>query len=425
MISSRKYLACLTPLLLLVFTKCDINKNLVSDNEHSYKKNNYNLDARFIVYHLNDSISQLFFSLPNENLNYKRTDTSSWFYTQVKIKYEIPDKEKSRHIKDSGSVWIRDRQPENANFVTISGSLNMKIKSGQVIPVNILVYDVNKKTTNTKIIEVDKSNENTRQNFLLQASNGQIIYDYYLHPGDEVYIKSQRNQLPQLKVDYFKGDFPLSPPPFSLVERVPFQYKPDSSFIAVKIGYGYKIFMPDKGFYHLVTGEQNKEGLTLFSVEEAFPGIKNEIEMIKSSRYIMNMKEYGNCLNAVNRKEAIDEFWKDIGGSNERARELLKKYYSRVSEANKLFTSYQPGWKSDRGMIYIVFGAPLTMYKTDNGEQWIYGNESQANSIRFNFKKVINPFSDNDFSLERSEYYKQPWHIAVTYWREGHIYLDN
>lgn len=383
------------------------------------------MGAGFIVYHINDSISQLFFSLPNDNLNYKRTDTSSWFYTQVKVKYEIPVKDKPRHIADSGSVWIYDRQPEKANSVIISGSLNMKINAGQITSVSVSVYDLNKKTKNNKLIEVDKSSRNTRQNFLMQTANGQILYDYYLHPGDEIYIASLRNQEPSLKVDYFYRDFPLSPPPFSSVERTPFQYQPDSTFNIFRNGYTYKIIIPEKGFYHLITNNQSKEGLTLFSVEEAFPGIKNEVEMIKSSRYIMTMTEFGNCLNSPNKKGSIDEFWKDIGGSNERARELLKKYYSRVQEANKLFTSFQPGWKNDRGMIYIVFGAPGNVYKSDNGEQWIYGNEAQPNSLRFNFKKVINPFSDNDFTLERSEYYKLPWHISVTNWREGHVYLDN
>ena len=130
-------------------------------------------------------------------------------------------------------------------------------------------------------------------------------------------------------------------------------------------------------------------------------------------------------MNSSNKKQAIDDFWLDIGGSNERARELLKKYYGRVTESNKLFTSHQPGWQTDRGMIYIVFGAPSTMHKYNDGETWIYGNESQSNSIRFNFKKVINPFSDNDFIMEGSEYYKDAWYNAVEYWRQGRIYMDN
>lgn len=383
------------------------------------------MGAKFIVYHLNDSISQLFFSLSNENLVYKRPDTSSWFYAQVKVKYTIAATDRPKQITDSGSVWLYDRQTEKVNSVNIYGSLSMKVRAGQFIVSSVDVYDLNKKVKNNKLIDVDKTSRNTRQNFLMQDANKKIIYDYYLHPGDDIYISSQQNQQSSLRVDYFYREFPLAPPPFSLVQRNPFQYKPDSTFIIEKNDLYYKITIPEKGFFHIITNSQSKEGLTLFSVENAFPGIKNETEMIKSTRYIMASKEYEACLDSPNKKDAIDHFWKEIGGSNERARELLKKYYMRILEANKLFTSFQAGWQSDRGMIYIVFGAPNTLYKSASGEQWLYGNEAQPNSIRFSFKKIVNPFSDNDFTLERSEYYKEPWHLAVTYWREGHIYLDN
>jgi hypothetical protein len=75
-------------------------------------------------------------------------------------------------------------------------------------------------------------------------------------------------------------------------------------------------------------------------------------------------------------------------------------------------------------MIFIVFGAPTNMYKFPNGEQWVYGIETQPNAVRFNFKKMLNPFTDNDYALERDDYYKIHWYQAVDYWRQGHIYLD-
>ncbi len=85
------------------------------------------------------------------------------------------------------------------------------------------------------------------------------------------------------------------------------------------------------------------------------------------------------------KKAAIDDFWLNIGGSLERARELLKKYYGRVKEANKHYSSYTQGWKSDRGMIYIVMGPPANIYKSKKDEIWMYGNESNPNALRFVF----------------------------------------
>ena len=420
-----KYFFCGAIFTALIFSNCNVPKSTVSQNENFYKKINHELDSKFTVYHLNDTVSQLFFSLPNENLIYKRPDTTSWYYAQVKVKYLIHPIDKPRQISDSGSVWLYDRQSEKVNFKILSGVLQMKVRMGQSGTADVTILDLNKKVKNNKLIEIDKTNRNSRQNFLLKNKEGQIIYDYYIAPNTEVYIMSERNNQEALRVDYFFREFPIARPTYSLVERSPFKYQPDTTFIIHKTDFHYEITIPEKGFFHLINNIESKEGLTLYSIKPGFPGITDETEMIKSTNYIMDPTEFGNCMNAINKKDAIDNFWKEIGGSNERAVELLKKYYNRVSHANKLFTSYDAGWKSDRGMIYIVFGAPSNVYKSISGEQWIYGNEAQSDAIRFNFQKVINPFSDNDFTLERSEYYKAPWHIAVTYWREGRIYLDN
>ena len=139
----------------------------------------------------------------------------------------------------------------------------------------------------------------------------------------------------------------------------------------------------------------------------------------------MERTEFENCKDAAEQKVAIDKFWLTLGGSNERARELLKRYYTRVLETNKFFTNYTQGWKSDRGMIYIVFGQPTNLYKSKKDEIWVYGNEANPAALRFVFNKTYNPYTDNDYILERSQFYKEAWYSAVEYWRQGTIYLES
>jgi hypothetical protein len=38
---------------------------------------------------------------------------------------------------------------------------------------------------------------------------------------------------------------------------------------------------------------------------------------------------------------------------------------------------------------------------------------------------VNNPFTDNDYALERSGAYKQNWYTAVDIWRQGRAYLQD
>ena len=73
---------------------------------------------------------------------------------------------------------------------------------------------------------------------------------------------------------------------------------------------------------------------------------------------------------------------------HQRARELIRIYYNRVFFSNYYFTSSKEGWKTDRGMIYVVYGQPHALYKSTNQEKWIYYNKSKSYTITFIFNKI-------------------------------------
>jgi len=73
-------------------------------------------------------------------------------------------------------------------------------------------------------------------------------------------------------------------------------------------------------------------------------------------------------------------------------------------------------------MIYIIFGPPKTIFKSDDSERWIYGDNKNLMSMDFFFHKIIIPFSDNYFVLKRGEIYKTSWYQATDTWRNGRIY---
>lgn len=59
------------------------------------------------------------------------------------------------------------------------------------------------------------------------------------------------------------------------------------------------------------------------------------------------------------KREMFRDFWKkkDPTPTTER-NELMEEYYARVAYANKHFSHYIDGWKTDMGMVYIIFGVP-------------------------------------------------------------------
>ena len=59
------------------------------------------------------------------------------------------------------------------------------------------------------------------------------------------------------------------------------------------------------------------------------------------------------------KREVFMAYWKqrDPTPTTER-NELMEEYYSRVEYANKHYGHYVDGWKTDMGMVYIIFGQP-------------------------------------------------------------------
>ncbi|MCF7824377.1 MAG: GWxTD domain-containing protein [Candidatus Marinimicrobia bacterium] len=84
-------------------------------------------------------------------------------------------------------------------------------------------------------------------------------------------------------------------------------------------------------------------------------------EAIRQLLYIANDRQIRDLLNSSDTEKAenFKAFWAALDpspGTNEN--ELMEEYYRRVAYSIQAFTVVQPGWKSDRGMIYILFGPP-------------------------------------------------------------------
>ena len=120
-------------------------------------------------------------------------------------------------------------------------------------------------------------------------------------------------------------------------------------------------------------------------------------------------------------RKAVERFWLDAAGSKDRARSAIRAYYERVENANRYFTSFVEGWRTDRGLVHIIFGTPNTIHKTAQGEAWIYGEETNLMSLTFRFKQRDLPFTDNDLQLERDPMLKGAWYRNVESWRNGRI----
>jgi hypothetical protein len=105
-----------------------------------------------------------------------------------------------------------------------------------------------------------------------------------------------------------------------------------------------------------------------------------------------------------------------------RASALIKKYYGRVAEANRLFTIEQEGWRTDRGMLYCVLGPPAQMRNDRDTQIWYYDLSGNEGDNTFVFKRVIRSgegLTVEDYFLYRLAVYQRIWDRIVSKWRNG------
>ncbi|MEX1138515.1 MAG: GWxTD domain-containing protein [Bacteroidota bacterium] len=92
------------------------------------------------------------------------------------------------------------------------------------------------------------------------------------------------------------------------------------------------------------------------------PSIKDLSKAVDQLRYIAQPTEYDHIRKAETDEEVRKrflEFWtkRDPDPQTQR-NELMEEYYQRVEYANKTFSHYMEGWRTDRGMVFIRFGTP-------------------------------------------------------------------
>ncbi|HEY4787801.1 MAG TPA: GWxTD domain-containing protein, partial [Bacteroidales bacterium] len=170
------------------------------------------------------------------------------------------------------------------------------------------------------------------------------------------------------------------------------------------------------------TDTTKADGLLLTNPGPGFPKVNEPEMMIPPLEYLTTTDEFNTLKKIDNNKLAIDNFWLKSGGSVDMAREMIRIYYNRMFYANLFFTSYKQGWKTDRGMIYMVFGPPSYMTKDALSETWEYYVKQDASNLTITFTKTPSPYSENHYVMQRSDAFTRFWRNAIDSWRKGKAY---
>jgi GWxTD domain-containing protein len=208
---------------------------------------------------------------------------------------------------------------------------------------------------------------------------------------------------------------PAKPPMSQTADSLASTFKVDKSFM---LNSNDSILLSENGLYYFHLGE-SQLGQSVIIRDKQYPKVGKIDKLIESLRYLATEEEYMKMSSSFNKKELFDEFWLNNTKSETKAKRAIKEYYTRVKNANLLFTTYKEGWKTDMGMIYITYGPPPKVFEKDEGVMWIYNKTFELPRVAFFFKHVNTAFSDQHFVLERKLEYQNLWFRTVDLWRSG------
>ena len=120
----------------------------------------------------------------------------------------------------------------------------------------------------------------------------------------------------------------------------------------------------------LTQGKKSDEQKISFSrYKPGFTGYVYDVEMaINQMKYILSNEERKELKAGLKRdkEQLFYQLWKRRDPTQDTEHnELMEEYYKRVEYVNEHFSGWQVGWETDRGMIYILFGPPDEIQRTN------------------------------------------------------------
>jgi GWxTD domain-containing protein len=373
-------------------------------------------DAR--IYHTSEQMSRVYLNISLQDFRYKK-NRSGMYESKFRVAYGLYESYDSKSPVDSSWIVFSDTLFYGREMDMIVDFVVPAIFPNNYV-LKVAVYDLNQAENYTySFYNIQKTIKHSAQNFLITDENDYPLFGNFILAGNFFKVHSSDTLLKHMSMRYYSQSFPLAKPVFTVEKDKTYKFEPDSLFqVSFKSGISDVLRLPYCGIYHLQADTNEPDGLTIYRFDDGFPEVGSPAMAVASLRYLTTETEYRLLLSYQDYKIAVDSFWLErVSQQPQRAKKMIKRYYSRVQIVNELFTSFREGWKTDRGLVYILYGAPSEVYRKDGEEEWVYGERGNPMSIRFFFDEIKNPFTDNEFEMERSPSYKTSWMIAIENWR--------
>ena len=424
-------------LFALVFNSCKSTQQSADYKDLSYLYNPTKspINPLYNIINQSDESSVLSIRFATSDLFFSEANPQGVSTAMVMVNIKLFDMKARKNIVDTATLNLAIVK-DNSKLDYIY-DVPLKVEKGNEYVVEVKILDRLRLITAQAFVQFNTLSVSNRYNFKVNTHfEKHQLFTPLLRIDEYVNLMYTRGHIDSLYISFYKPFQEVPDPPSMLLPEKILDYEP-RQIVALPYSDTLPMMFPKEGIYLCSIDRNIKDGFTFLNLGPSYPKFTTPEVMIEPLVYLTSQDEMTALLTAPKPKAALDDFWIKCGGNVYKSRELIRIFYTRVMYSNYYFTSYKDGWRSERGMIYIIYGPPDKVYKTADGESWGYKKPNVRSKwgsrftvtnsyLFFNFKKRDNIFSNNDFYLSRSESLVTFWDRAIANWRKGIVFrVDN
>ncbi|MBI9034888.1 MAG: GWxTD domain-containing protein [Bacteroidales bacterium] len=394
---------------ILVMVSCSKKTTMNAIDYSDYYTSNGNFAKfEYNFFHPDSIHTSLMCRLDNMGLKYKLNKTGRNYAANYTITVKIAKSISRKEVIFSESIDLSD----SLNFLRktqLNHEFNIPIHFNETLFCIVELVDQNHKRTYSKQDMIYPYQKDGPNDIQFYDDADELILKKNLSLGDECFVKLN-HQTDSIQVAIFNLNDSIPLPPF-ITDITPENLKKSARINwKVEDSISSDFALNKIGVYYISSTFNKNSGSFIRVFDQQFPKPASSTEMRTALRYITDNSEYGALLKQSDAKYAVDSFWMEVAkGNDDLALNLIKQYYGRMERANSLFSVSSKGWKSDRGMIYMIYGHPDVIYINDRIEEWWYGEPYSLYAEQFQFSRISLLPGLDEYHLERDPTLKNNW----------------
>lgn len=339
----------------------------------------------------------VYIQVPYTEVQFVKSETG--FSGGYRVTVSVFDEDKEKLIVEK--MWNEKIETENFDQTNSSKNFNLSRRSFNLIPGDYVfrtaVEDRDSRKTNVSESSFkvrDLSDDVSVSDVMMIASKSVVNGSNKILPNVSKNVMNQKEGIPLFYEIYSDTTIPI---------KIDYSILDDKKEVIFKKTDGREISKGNNqifytiidstislGNYIISVSIKNIKNNNLAEVNKSFISrwigfpviVKNLEEAVEQLTYIASSEEIDYIENGETEEEKINrylDFWKkkDPSPSTEE-NQVFNEYYRRVAYANANFSHYVDGWKTDRGMVFIILGAPNNVdrhpfdYNSKPYEVWEY-----------------------------------------------------